>query len=150
MPHSSHSWRTTVLTFVPLLVLAAVGAWLNDFITLQGERTIHTVECVDGTWQGEECTGRLVAGERWRFRALRVHREVLFWRVGVQENSGRLTDCEIQDGRNWRCPATGDAARSITLVMDHGEAVAGPDTKPLHAVPKWRWLFLRWRAMLPG
>jgi len=148
MSHPSHSWRTTFLTFVPLLVLAAIGAWLNDFITLQGERTIYTVNCVGGEWKGDECTGRLVAGDRHRFRALRVHREVLFWRVGVQENSGRLMDCEIQDGRNWRCPPGPDAARSITLVMDHGEAVPGTGTLPLHAVPKWRWLFLRWSAMV--
>jgi hypothetical protein len=143
----SHSWRTTLLTFVPLLVLAAVGAWLNDFITLQGERTIYTVDCVDGKWEGETCTGRQVAGPRYRFRALRIHQEVLFWRVGVQEKSGRMTDCDIQDGRNWRCPANGDAARSVTLVMDHGEAVPGAGTLPLHAVPKWRWLVLRWGAM---
>jgi hypothetical protein len=148
MSHSPHSWRTTLVAFVPLLVLAIVGAWLNDFITLQGERTIYTVDCVGGAWEGDTCTGRLVAGDRYRFRALRVHSEVLFWRVGVKEASARLENCEIQDGRNWTCPAGADAARSITLVMDHGEAVASAAgaTLPLHAVPKWRWLFLRWTA----
>lgn len=142
----SHSWRTTVTALIALLALAGLFAWLNDFITLQGERTIYTVECEGGSWNGDACTGRLLAGTRYRFRALRIHDEVLFWRVGVKEESGRLTDCVIQDGRNWRCPLTTGAARSITLIMDHGEAVPGAagTTLPFHPVPKWRWLFLRW------
>ena len=146
MSASVHSWRSTLLAFIPLILLAGIGAWLNDFITLQGERTIYTVDCQNGAWNGESCAGRMVAGPRYRFRALRPHQEVLFWRVGSKDPSGRLTGCEIQDGRNWRCPPGPDANRSITLVMDHGEAVqgvAGP-TLPFHAAPKWRWLYLRW------
>jgi hypothetical protein len=141
-----YSWRTTVTGLIALLALAGLFAWLNDFITLQGERTIYTVECEGGPWNGDTCAGRLVAGSRYRFRALRIHDEVLFWRVGVREQSGRLAGCNIQDGRNWQCPPGAEAARSITLVMDHGEAVPGPvgTTLAFHPVPKWRWLFLRW------
>lgn len=133
-------------------VIGCLLAWFTDSVTLQGERTIYTVECRDGSWDaaGSTCSGRLVAGERFRFRALRAHSEVLFWRAGVNENSGRLAGCTIQDGRNWKCPPGADAARSITLEMDHGEAVrdAQSPTRPFHAVPKWRWVALRWG--LPG
>lgn len=128
-------------------VIAGVLAWVTDSVTLQGERTIYTVECREGQWTAAgSCTGRLVTGDRYRFRALRAHNEVLFWRAGVQENSGRLTGCSIRDGRNWTCPPGADAARSITLEMDHGEAVRDPQsvTRPFHSVPKWRWVLLRW------
>ena len=141
-----HSWRTTFIGLFALLAVAGLFAWLNDFITLQGERTIYTAECEGGRWNGEACTGRVLAGARFRFRALRPHKEVLFWRAGSTEPSGRLFECDIQDGRNWRCPPGTDSTRSITLVMDHGEAVPGPAgaTLPFHAVPKWEWLYLRW------
>jgi hypothetical protein len=107
-----------------LAALAVVGniVWLSDKVTLQGERTIYTVDCRDGAWQELRCTGRLVAAERFRFRALKPHREVVFWTVGATEPSGKFTDCDIEDGRNWVCRPTADAARTITLKMSQGVA----------------------------
>ena len=131
-------------------VIGAIGfalAWVTDSVTMQGERTIYTVDCQDGAWDAAgRCSGKLVPGDRYRFRALRSHSEVLFWRPGIAENSGRLTDCRIVDGRNWKCPPGPDAPRSITLEMARGEAVreAGAVTRAFHAVPKWRWLAIRW------
>ena len=132
-----------------ILLLAALGfaAWASDFVTMQGERTIYTVECVGGAWQGDQCAGQLTAGQRYRYRALKPHREVIFWTVGTAEPSGKFEDCTIQDGRNWVCKVCPDAKRSITLQMAHGAPVppAGADavTRPFRAVSKWRWMLLK-------
>ena len=138
-----------VWAFVIALV-AALGfaAWASDFVTMQGERTIYTVDCADGSWQGDRCSGRVKAGTRYRYRALKPHNEVIFWTVGTNEPSGKFEDCKIQDGRNWVCHVCADAARSITLQMAHGKPVPGADastavTKPFRAVSKWRWLLLQ-------
>lgn len=122
----------------------AVFSWASDFVTLKGERTIYTVRCQGGQWSGKRCTGKLAAGSRVRFRALRAHGEVLFWNAGVHEVSGRLTGCEISDGRNWSCPVTADATKSITLQMRHGRAVhsTAGGVQAYHAVTKWRWFLL--------
>ena len=142
-----------------LFVLVALGfaAWASDFVTMQGERTVYTVDCRNGAWQGEHCSGQVAAGTRYRFRALKPHGEVIFWTVGTNEPSGKFQECTIQDGRNWVCKVCPDAARSITLQMAHGMPVAAhPDvTRPFRAVSKWRWLLLQRgytsdRAVPPG
>jgi hypothetical protein len=128
-----------------ILVLAVLcfSAWASDFITMQGERTIYTVECHGGTWHEDLCSGEVVAGDRYRYRALKPHNEVIFWTVGSKDRSGKFEDCAIQDGRNWICKPGSDAARSITLVMAAGAPVPGPATRPFRAVSKWRWLLLQ-------
>jgi len=132
---------------IVIAIFAALGfaAWASDFITMQGERTIYTVECRDGAWAGDRCAGVLVAGQRYRYRALTPHSEVIFWTVGTSEPSGKFGECAIKDGRNWVCKANGDAARSITLQMAEGVPIAGPAavTRPFRAVSKWRWMLLR-------
>ncbi len=140
------TWLTLIAT---VAVIAAIG-WASDTVTLQGERTIYTVQCGQGTWQGQRCSGQLVAADRFRFRALKAHREVLFWRVGVAETSRKLTDCLIEDGRNWNCKPTVDASRTITLNVIHGQPVpdASGSTLPLHAIAKWRWWLLRWGILV--
>ena len=129
------------------LVLAALGfaAWASDFVTMQGERTVYTVECANGTWQGDRCSGRVTAGTRYRYRALKPHSEVIFWTVGTNEPSGKFSECSIQDGRNWICKTCADASRSITLQMAQGHPVPGAPavTRPFRAVSKWRWLLLQ-------
>ena len=128
-----------------IVLLAALGfaGWCSDFVTMQGERTVYTVECDGGAWNGNRCGGHLVAGARYRYRALKAHSEVVFWTVGGSEPSGKFAECDIQDGRNWRCKANADANRSITLEMTEGFPVAGPVTRAFRAVPKWRWLLLQ-------
>ena len=136
-----------VWAFVIALV-AALGfaAWASDFVTMQGERTVYTADCTDGTWKDDRCSGKVTAGTRYRYRALKPHNEVIFWTVGTSEPSGKFDNCKIQDGRNWVCKVSADAPRSITLQMSHGKAVptsgAGP-TRPFRAVSKWRWLLLQ-------
>ena len=137
---------TGFLIFAPILLLMAAWAWLTDFVTIQGESTVYTVACSKGEWRGDTCTGELAQGDRYRFRALPRRKEVLFWTLGKSEPSGRFTGCEIQDGRNWICPPSADAPRTITLSLVHGRAVhdAAGGTQAFHAVQKWRWLVLQW------
>jgi hypothetical protein len=126
------------------LGLLAAVAWAADFVTLQGERTVYTAECVGGQWQGKQCAGRLVAGERFRFRALKAHKEVLFWTVGSSIPSGKFTDCDIVSGRNWRCKPMPTEAPTITYEMVAGGPVhnAAWKLRPFHAISKWNWYLL--------
>jgi hypothetical protein len=135
-----------------LIVSAVVGllgiaVWANDFITLQGERTVYTAACEQGAWVANRCTGKLVAGDRYRFRALKAHNEVFFWIAGDRtQPAGRFTECEIRDGRNWKCKPNADAPRAITLELSHGRPVIDPAaaTQAYHAVSKWRWELMQY------
>ena len=132
--------------FLAALAVGAAALFASDRITLQGERTIYTVECHAGVWHGTHCDGMLAAAERFRFRALKAHREVLFWTVAATEPSGKFSDCDIEDGRNWQCKPNVDAKSTITLQMSKGDAVADVTghARPFHAVDKWEWLLLKW------
>lgn len=127
------------------LVVLLAFLWASDQISLENERTVFTAECRGGAWNGARCTGELIAGARYRFRALRPHGEVVFWTQGGAEPSGKLAPCTIKDGRNWVCSPGPESTRSITLQMAHGRPVTqlGAQTQPFHAVPKWRWWLLR-------
>ncbi|MEP7302204.1 MAG: hypothetical protein ABI699_11795 [Caldimonas sp.] len=130
---------------VASLAALCFAAWASDFLTMQGERTVYTVDCRDGAWQRNHCAGTLVAGNRYRYRALKHHHEVIFWTLGSSEPSGKFAECTVRDGRNWVCKPNGDAIRSITLQMADGVPIAGPAnmTRPFRAVSKWRWLLLQ-------
>ncbi len=129
-----------------VVALLALLAWFDDFVTLQGEKTIYTVRCEDGQWKGNACSGTLVAAERYRFRALKLRSEVVFWTLGSAEASGKYTGCEIKDGRNWTCKANADAAGTITLSLTGGRARhdASGAARPFHAISKWKWWLLRY------
>jgi hypothetical protein len=124
----------------------AAFAWASDHITLKGERTIYSARCIGGSWDGDRCEGRLVAGERYRFRALKGRGEVFYWTVGSRAKSSKLSGCAIVDGRNWRCTTDAGPTDAITHEMRQGRAVSedrgeGPR---FHPIPKWKWFFLRW------
>jgi hypothetical protein len=127
-----------------VVVLLGVMAWLDDFITLNGTgRTVYTAECSGGSWQGRTCTGRLVAGDRHRFRALKNHREVLYWTAGSPLPSGKMTDCTITDARDWTCREAPSQPPPLTMTMANGRAVAAPGRALTHhCVEKWKWLLL--------
>jgi hypothetical protein len=141
---------TVSLLFLPILLLLAGWAWLTDFVTIQGESTIYTVSCRDGEWRENTCTGQLARADRFRFRALPRRKEVLFWTPGKAEPSGRFVNCAIEDGRNWTCPASAEAPRTITLALVRGRAMHDPTgrTQKFRAVAKWRWLLLGWGVPL--
>lgn len=125
-------------------VLLIAAAWASDCVTLEGERTVFSAECRDGIWQGSRCHGELAAGERLRYRALKAHHEVVFWRVGAADPSAKFEACAIDDGRNWSCTPNTDSARSFTQEMRRGVPVASPGAPnlPYHAISKWRWWLL--------
>ena len=138
-----------MLKFAPFVIVAVmVGAflWSIDYLTLQGEWTVYTVECKQGTWNGDQCTGTLVSSDRYRFRALKNHGEVFFWTVGSRGSSGRLMPCEIANRSNWSCQANADSSKSITLVMNKGRPVPDPaaNSRPVHAVSKMKWMSLKY------
>ncbi len=129
-----------------ILAVITVTTWASDAVTLKGERTVYTVECQSGQWRGVTCNGSLVAGPRYRFRALRAHGEVIFWTAGAAgEPSGKFEGCRISDGRNWTCPISAAAARTITVQMQLGVPVpdASGNAKRFHAIAKWRWWLVR-------
>jgi hypothetical protein len=127
-------------------VVTVIGAliWASDKITLQGQRTIYSVQCRDGTWEGWRCTGTLVAGDRYRFLASRSRQEVIFWVVGSKQPSAKYTDCVVEDRDNWKCNAKPGQPAAVVDELAHGK----PDTSgaaltaPLRAVHKWKWWVL--------
>jgi len=137
---------TKAAPFLIVAIMFGTLMWSIDFITLQGEWTVYTAECRQGVWNGDICTGRLVASDRYRFRALKRRKEVLFWVLGTTEPSGRLAPCEIENRSNWTCEATADSPRSITLAMSKGRPVPDPttNTRPFHAVSKLKWTVLKY------
>src|SRR4051812_33853388 len=86
-----------------VLSLSALVVWSSDRITMQGERTVFTVQCQNGVWKGASCSGRLVPGDRYAFRASALRHEVIYWTRGSQEPSGRYSDCTVVDRDNWSC-----------------------------------------------
>ena len=129
-----------------VVAFLAVYAWATDFITLEGEYTVYTADCSSGIWVGNRCSGSIRPGDRFKFHAVKAHREVRFWTAGQAEPAGILTDCEISSDRNWSCPAANaDVARTITLQMVHGRPTLDPQhrTRTFHSVPKVRWLLMR-------
>jgi len=119
----------------------AILIWGSDRITLQGERTIYTVACANGVWEGLQCTGHLVPGDRHRFRASQSRHEVLYWIAGSDAPSGRYTDCQVKNRDNWICAVQPDQPHSIVREFSggspivHGTAFA----PPFYAVAKWKW-----------
>jgi len=134
------------LVVAALLVVAfASFLWASDRITVQGERTVYTVECVGGEWQGLHCTGKLAAGDRHTFKASRTRQEVLFWIVGSAVPSGRYSDCLVKDRGNWTCNVRIDEPRTVTYEMQRDVPTVGVAglALPFHAVPKWKWWAIR-------
>ena len=118
--------------------------WADDFISLQGERIIYTVQCAAGIWTNGRCSGTLVASDRYRFRASKSLGEVVFWRLGHADEKQRLAPCVVQDGRNWSCSDVTNPPRTITLALSQGQLMPDPEgrTQPCHVVTKWRWWLL--------
>jgi hypothetical protein len=133
--------RRLVWVVLALLLVAAL-LWFSDRITLQGERTIFTVDCAAGSWEGARCTGHLVPGNRYAFRASKARQEVLYWIRGSDAPSGRYTDCTVTDRDNWSCNVvTGGTPSTIAFEMVRGEPtrVGSGLALPYHSVPKWKW-----------
>ncbi len=126
------------------MVIGAV-LWTTDAVTLQGEWTIYTAECLHGAWAGNVCMGQLVASDRYRFRASHGDKEVLFWINGASEPVGRMTQCTVIDGRNWTCQGNAKGLKSITLQLHHDIPIhnTAEYAQPFHEVSKFNWVLLK-------
>ena len=136
---------TGVVLIVALLLIAIGLVWASDRITLQGERTIFAVNCEAGQWDGDRCTGTLVPGERYAFRASNSRREVLHWIRGSQSPSGKYSDCSVKDRDNWSCELRIDQRPFMTRAMVNGVLtnVCAQAAGSFHWVEKWKWWVLR-------
>ena len=134
------------LSVIAILVIGLILGWGSDAVTLQGERTVYTLQCVDGQWQGDSCGGHVAPGNRYRFRVLKAHEEVVFWTAGASGPSGKFVDCKIEDGRNWICPPGTQVSGTITTEIRRGVPVVDVSGKAqaFHAVSKWRWYLVKW------
>jgi hypothetical protein len=125
-----------------LVAIAAALVWGSDRITLQGERTVYTVLCEQGTWNGNACSGKLAPDKRYAFRASKSRNEVIYWVRGSNAPSGRYDNCTVVDRDNWKCmAATGSAPTTITSEMAGGKPARseGSASLPYHSVAKWKW-----------
>jgi hypothetical protein len=95
-------WSIAVVVIVAL----GIALWASDKITYEGERTVYTVRCEQGPWEGLSCKGKMVAGDRYRFRASVSKQEVLYWVVGSSQPSGKFSRCKV------RIAATGNAKKT--------------------------------------
>ena len=128
-----------------VLVSLCLTAWFNDFVTLHGGKTVYTVDCANGSWQGSQCNGALVAGKRYRFKARKAPGEVLFWVAGSSEPSGKMIQCKIENAKEWTCPLNAGSQGAIIRAMKFGQPVWDhPASAPTqHVVSKWKWLLLQ-------
>ncbi len=126
------------------LLVLAIMIWSSDKISYEGERTVYSVRCEQGLWEGWRCTGRLAAGDRYRFRASRSRQEVLYWTVGSSGASGKFADCTVVDRGNWKCTKVAGQLPTITheMVKGHPTRDEVGALLPFHAVPKWQWWLL--------
>jgi hypothetical protein len=133
-------WLAALFVVTILVVLI----WASDKISYEGERTVYSVRCEHGAWEGWRCNGRLVAGERYRFRASKSRQEVLYWIVGSSAPSGKYTDCKVVDRGNWTCAEAIGEVPTITHEMVKGRPtrVESGTALPFHAVHKWQWWLL--------
>jgi hypothetical protein len=132
------------LTISVVLMAFAIMIWASDRISYEGERTVYSVRCEQGVWEGWRCTGHLAAGDRYRFRASRARQEVFYWIVGSSAPSGKYTSCKVVDRGNWTCAEAIDQIPTITHQMVNGRPTRddGAATLPIHAVSKWQWWLL--------
>ena len=143
--------RVFFVTLLVLLIAVTTAAWATDFVTLESEWTIYTANC-SSAWQANHCTGKLLPGDRHRFRALKAHREVLYWTAGDMGESGRFVRCDIMDGRNWACPANPGSPPAITRRMVRGipDPDKDADRLPFHRIAKVRWVALTYGIPVGG
>jgi hypothetical protein len=134
-------YRSLLFVFVAVSIGLGVFIWASDRITLEGERTIYTVGCEQGVWAGLRCTGRLIPGDRHRFRASRSRNEIVYWIAGSPKPSGKYSECDVTDRDRWSCKARAGEPPTIAHELSDGrpvEGAAGLDM-PFHAVSKWKW-----------
>lgn len=131
------------------LALVAVQVWLADCITPQGSWTLYSAHCQSGEWQGDRCGGQLVAAPRYRMRIDRASSQVAVTDLKTRAPAGTLTQCDIQDGRNWACRSAAPGTAAVVERIRYGRPEPAPQLpEGDRAVAKWRWMLMR--AGLPA
>ena len=133
--------RLALTIFIVSGVLASF-AWATDAIPPRGVRTVYTANCKPGTWEGNRCYGRLIAGPHYRFEVNEQRGEVHFSTNDDPATKGTYSHCHVIDSANWSCDPTLQATRTIAHQMVGGRMVGDPTvpTLPFHEIEKWRWL----------
>jgi hypothetical protein len=137
--------KTTIIAAVVVLLFALL-VWSSDRITMQGERTIYTIDCQGGSWNGPHCTGHLAPGARYAFRASVLRKEVIYWTRGSNEPSGTYSDCTVTDRDNWSCKVPAGQKAALANEMKNGRPSLDGAVQPpplLHEVAKWKWWAIR-------
>jgi hypothetical protein len=129
-----------------IVIALGIALWGSDKITYEGERTIYSVRCEQGNWEGLACKGRMVAGERYRFRASVSKQEVLYWIVGSSQALRQVQSLRGQGSRQLGVRGQHGAGQpaTITRSMSNGrpKREEGYHSIPFRAVPKWVWWVL--------
>jgi len=96
-------------------------------------------------WEGNRCTGTLVPGPRYAFRASPRRHEVLYWVRGSEAPSVTFTGCDVSNRDNWRCAAPPGQPQAIANEMRDGRPARNGDgpAARFHHVPKWKWWAIR-------
>ena len=129
------------IVFTAVLAMLVLIGWLQDFVTISGARTVYTVECAGGRWEGLRCGGHLAASHRYRLKVLKRRGEVLYWIAGSPSASQKLTPCVIENAKNWDCTQAPGAADAPVRAMKHGQPIVSPEPlRAIHSVAKWKWL----------
>jgi len=136
--------RRAALVLAVVLAALVTLAWATDAVRPQGVRTIYTVKCKPGTWEGSRCYGRLVAGPTYRFEIMETSGDVRFSSSDAPAAKGAFSGCRVADRGNWSCEPTAETVTTIAHEMNRGHPVADPNipTLPFHEIEKWRWLLL--------
>jgi len=125
-----------------LLALAAVQAWMSDFVTMEGRWTVYTATCSDGAVPCRSADG---AGPRIRFQAHKSTGAVEYRLQGTPAREGVLSGCSVVDARNWSCPPSAAAAARVPRSLVDGHATS-TEPLPYAIVSKPRWWLLRLSA----
>jgi hypothetical protein len=138
--------RRAMYFLAAVLVALGIFIWASDRVTLEGERTVYAVTCVQGTWDGLLCSGQLAAADRHRFRSSRSRHEIVYWIAGSSAPSGKYSNCDVTDRDRWKCEVQADELPSITHEMSEGRPVPHPQgiDQPFYAVNKWKWWSMHW------
>lgn len=127
--------------WIALIAVVTFAIWASDRVTLEGQRTVYSVSCSGGGWQGARCSGTMVAAERYIYRASRRRQEVVHWTLGSASPSVTYRGCTVTDRDNWTCRVEAAGTPPAALQMERGHLRGGPldPASSVRAVKKWKW-----------
>jgi hypothetical protein len=119
-----------------LFGLAAVQAWLADFLTMEHTWTLYTARCADAG-----CRRLDGPGDRIRFHVEPASGSVSHRVLRRDGATGVMTGCNVLDARHWSCPAALAASAAVPSDVVDGQATH-TSALPYAVVSKFHWLWL--------